>query len=294
MGLMKRTTGLLALVVLAATLALPARGTDEFYMARLQEGRIAYQSGNAAEAVDHLRIACFGLMDRPPLLSESLVWLALAQSKAGKTAELDLTVRRFLQVEKRFAAYPQASVPAADRKDFEGLLARLLPPEVLLSTPSLALLVESEEQKLAKLSPQEREKALEAKASAAPTDVTWPLMLARLSAEKKDPKSAARWAGRVLEMDDKNLEAREIRARAFFQRRDFEAALADLRALPPEKVEGDAGLRADLFVCLVDAKRWDVAREALTALPEDLLGRPDVAAASKKLPAVKPAPKTEV
>ena len=148
----------LALVV-ASTLARPAFAADDFYRARLLEGRIAYQTGSAAEAADLLRIACFGLMDDPAFLSEGLVFLVLAQQKTGRTADADATLRRFLEVEKRFGTYGKAAVPAEARSEFEEALVRRMPPESLLSVPSLAKFVETEEQKIRKLPPAERRRA---------------------------------------------------------------------------------------------------------------------------------------
>jgi tetratricopeptide (TPR) repeat protein len=143
-----RRAWLLAVLLLAP--ALPA-WADDFYSSRLIEGRIAFQAGKAAEAATLLRIACFGLLDHPPALSEGLAWLALAQTKDGRTAEADATLSRFLEVEKRFAAYPSVTLPLAVRTDFEGLLVRRLPQGVLLSIPTLASLVEPEEKKIARL-----------------------------------------------------------------------------------------------------------------------------------------------
>ena len=94
-----------ALVAAATGYAPAARGTDDFYQARLQEGRIALQTGSVAEAADLLRIGCFGLMDQPLLHSEGLVWLTIAQDRLNRAADADATLRRFLDVEKRFAVY---------------------------------------------------------------------------------------------------------------------------------------------------------------------------------------------
>jgi hypothetical protein len=178
---------------LAALLLAPVlpAWADDFYSSRLSGGRIAFQAGKAAEAATLLRIACFGLLDYPPTLSEGLAWLALAQTKDGQTAEADVTLSRFVQVEKRFAVYPSVALPPAVRIDFEGLLVRRLPQGVLLSIPTLASLVEPEEKKIGTLPPAEREKALQAKAAAEPKNAAWPLMLARLQAERKRPEEAA-------------------------------------------------------------------------------------------------------
>lgn len=149
---MKRTIAAL-IVVAAAGLGAAAAPVDDFYQARLQEGRIAFQTGRPAEAVDQLRVACFGLMDNPPLYSEAIVWLGLAQDRLGRVAEVDATLRRFLEAEKRFGGYARVVLPAESHMEFDGLLSRRLPPGVLLSTPALSRLVETEEQRISKRPP---------------------------------------------------------------------------------------------------------------------------------------------
>lgn len=134
-----------ALLVVAAVAWMPGRAAaaDDFYQMRLEEGRIAFQTGSGVEAVNLLRIACFGLMDQPPLLSEGLVWLVLAQQKLDRLADADAALRRFLDVEKRFGAYGKASIPPETRKEFERTLLKRVPPEALRAIPSLAPLVET-------------------------------------------------------------------------------------------------------------------------------------------------------
>ncbi len=284
---------LAAALAIAAALPAGAQAADDFYKARLQEGRIAYETGNAAEAADLLRIGCFGLMDHPALLSEGLAWLALAQVKAGRAADVDGTVRRFLEVEKRFGVWAKAAVSDGARKEFEALLARRLPPEALASVPALAGLVETDEQKIAKLAPRERRRALEAKAAAEPAEKKWVLALARLAAEAGEPKETIRQAGKAIELDPQDLEARRLRAAALMARKSWAEALADLDALPPALLASQPALRADRFVCLAAGKQWDLAREAAAGLPEDQLARADVAAAMRKVPAAPQAPAAE-
>lgn len=150
---MKRAIAALIVVAAAAGPGAGAGPVDDFYQARLQEGRIAFQTGRPAEAVDQLRVACFGLMDNPPLYSEAIVWLGLSQDRLGRVAEVDTTLRRFLEAEKRFGGYARIVLPAESRREFDGLLSRRLPPGVLLSTPGLSRLVETEEQRTSKRPP---------------------------------------------------------------------------------------------------------------------------------------------
>jgi hypothetical protein len=129
-----KTKFLVVAVVLLTVLApSAAQAADGFYAARLQDGRLAFQTGSPAEAADLLRVACFGLMDQPELLSEGLVWLVLAQQKLGRGPETDATLRRFLDVEKRFGVYPKVVLPAETRKAFEAVLAARVPPDALRS-----------------------------------------------------------------------------------------------------------------------------------------------------------------
>ena len=280
----KRTLVALVVAALSGFEAL-AFSADDFYRVRLQEGKLAYQSGSTAEAADLLRIGCFGLLDQPVLLSEGLVWLSLAQNRLNRASDLEATLRRFLEVEKRFAPYAKAALPEETRKEFEEVAARRLPPEALKLVPVLARLVETEEQKLAKLVPRERRKAYEARAAAEPANAAWPLAVARTAMELGQTKDAVQWAGRALEIDPANADARVVRIQALLARKDRAGALADFSALPPEVLEASPALRADRFVALAAVKAWEPAREAAKGLPEELLARPDVAAALKSLPA---------
>lgn len=139
---MRKPIAALLLVAATAWPAGRAAAADDFYQMRLEEGRIAFQTGSGAEAVNLLRIACFGLMDQPKLLSEGLAWLALAQQKLDRGADVDATLRRFLEVEKRFGVWAKASLPADTRKELERTLLQRVPPEALRAVPSLAPLVE--------------------------------------------------------------------------------------------------------------------------------------------------------
>jgi hypothetical protein len=204
---------LLIILALAAIVSTPLRA-EEFYVTRLHAGERAYHEKKWVEAVDQLRIACFGLLDQPQYLSEGLAVLALAQNGAGRSAAVDATLGRFVEAEQRFGVWAKVPLSRDIRADFESLLTKRLRPEVLLGVPTLAGMVETEGQRIAKLPPKERQKALEAKAEAEPRNVEWPLALARAAAERGDNKATIRWAGKVLEVDDKNVEALALRTKA--------------------------------------------------------------------------------
>jgi len=75
----------LLLLGLMMTPVVSARSED-FYETRLRDGQEASRQKLFVQAVDELRIASFGFLDRPVLLSESLARLSLAQSAAGRAA----------------------------------------------------------------------------------------------------------------------------------------------------------------------------------------------------------------
>jgi len=125
----RHQSGILA--VLSAAVAImtsnaPARA-DEFSDARLRSGEDAYVAKRYLDAIAELKIAAFGSLDRPPALSEALVWLALAQNGAGRAADLQATVDRFLEVERRFGAYPKARLEPDTRAAFQAVLLKRVP-----------------------------------------------------------------------------------------------------------------------------------------------------------------------
>lgn len=287
---MKKIRQLATLVPVLAVAALSAAPPDDFYVTRLKAGEEAYTNQLWAQAADELRVATFGLLENPAMLTRGLFYLALAQSRAKRSAELTETLNRFVDVERRFPGYAKLNAPADARKEFEGLLAERVQPRTLQLVRSLAGLVETDAQKIAKLPAKSRVAALEQKAKEEPASTVWTLELSKTLLETGDEKGAVRWASKTLELDEEETEARVVRARAHFARNDFDLALADLRLLPAKTLSESPDLRADLFVSLVRTKDWPGAREALAKVSADLLERGDVASARKKLPAEEPEP----
>ncbi|MGH9364907.1 MAG: hypothetical protein ACRD1B_06535, partial [Thermoanaerobaculia bacterium] len=193
------------------------------------------------------------------------------------------TLNRFIDIERRFATYGKLKLEPDIEADFRSLLLKRVKPETLLSLSSLSGLVETEEQKIGKLPPGQREEQLEAAMRREPKAVKWPLALARYAAERQNDTTVVKWAGRVLELDGKNAEARALRAHARVRRRQYAEALADLKELPKEQRDGWPELYADELVCLVDAKDWGGAEQVVKQVPSHLMTRSDVAGAQREL-----------
>lgn len=275
-------------VLLIAWLMMALVGTaqsEDFYETRLRAGQEAYRQKLAVEAVDQLRIAAFGFLDRPSLLSESLARLALAQAAASRSADVDATLSRFLGVERQFAPYAQIKLEPDAKTEFQSLLLQRVPQTTLLSLAGLAGLVETEEQKIVKLPSRERRRALEALFRREPGNAAWPLGLAREAAERQAHKDVERWAGQALRVDAGNSEALALRAHARAARRECAEALSDLKALPQAELGARPELHADRFVCLVERKDWAGAEGTFKLIPAKLMLRSDVARAERELAA---------
>jgi tetratricopeptide (TPR) repeat protein len=133
-----RTLAALVLTgALSATCPIAMRA-DDFNEERLQAGRIAFQQKRFTEAIDQLRLAAFGSLDRPVVLSECLARLALAQAGAGKATDADHTLDRFLEVERRFGVYGNAHLEPDVRTEFQRFLDRRIPAATLAAIPTLA------------------------------------------------------------------------------------------------------------------------------------------------------------
>ena len=278
-----------ALVSVAAAIVTSnaAFGADEFSDARLRSGEDATVARRYLDAIAELKIAAFGALDRPPVLSEALVWLALAQSGAGRTADLQPTFDRFLQVERRFGAYPKAKLEPDTRASFQAILLKEVPHATIVSIPSLANLVQTEDQKMAAVPAAERRRYLEAAAKREPAQAKWPAALARDAMDSGDAKQAIRWADQALKLEPGNADALAARGRARVATKDYTAAARDFAALPPAELARRPELVADRFVALVETGDWSGAEQVLAGLPVAAASRADVARAQQKLAAEK-------
>jgi len=112
--------GLLALAV--------AAGAADFYEGQMRAGEQALAAGRAAESIDALRVASFGLLEKPALLSECLAALAVAQNRAHRAAEADATLQRFQAVQALYPAQTSLSSASAPvRAEFEAFARRRIP-----------------------------------------------------------------------------------------------------------------------------------------------------------------------
>ena len=115
------------MTILMATSQASGQTALDFSEARLREGEQAYRDRRYPEAIDQFRIAAFGFLEHPALLSEALVMLALSQDSAGRQVDAKATVNRLTDVERRFPSYATARLDRAARSDFERRFRKAFP-----------------------------------------------------------------------------------------------------------------------------------------------------------------------
>lgn len=118
------------LLVALASVASGQTVTEDFAETRLRDGKEAYDSRRPAEAIGHLRIAAFGFLERPALLCESLIYLAVAEEAAERHADAQATVERLLEIQRTIPSCAEAKVSPAVRSTFETRFRQLLPGSV--------------------------------------------------------------------------------------------------------------------------------------------------------------------
>jgi TonB family protein len=122
-----RTILLAAVTWVTPLLATPAPAQD-FSEMRLREGEAAYRAKRYDAAAASFRLAAFGLLDRPPMLCQALVRLALASDAAGRAADAKWATDRLTEVQRRAPSCGEAELDAATRSDFEARFHRRWPP----------------------------------------------------------------------------------------------------------------------------------------------------------------------
>lgn len=118
-------------LVLWGALGQTAHAAHPHYERLFQEGRFALEQGDPTQAVEALRLACFGLLEDPPILADCLVRLALAQSATGDVQGFLDTFRRVVEVEERFRGYSGAELGGEVRSEFEDSVVEHVPESML-------------------------------------------------------------------------------------------------------------------------------------------------------------------
>ena len=274
-------------VLLAGSLALlatiPLRAADPFYLGLFDSGTRDYLRGDYPMAAHKLRIACFGLLEEPPLLTQGLIRLALAQAGAGDDAGFAATFERVLQIEAAFEAY--SALP--DDTPFKAELERVLPDRVaaedVAGVPAFAGVLDSLRQaKLTALPPKRLRRELEERIAADPRDAEALVLLTRLEISEDREQRAAERLAELLDADPENGIARCLRGQMRLRAGDCPNAIEDLAfcSAPPR----DEVLGAHYLRCLIDASDWQAAARHLASLPLAVRSREEVSSLMLEIP----------
>ncbi|MDQ6891328.1 MAG: TonB family protein [Acidobacteriota bacterium] len=114
-----RKTALLLAAAFAAVLLASRSAAQDFSDVRMREGEAAYRARRFADAASFFRVAAFGYLDRPPMLCQALVRLALASDAAGRPADVKAAIDRLADAQRRAPACAEAEIDSLTRSDFE-------------------------------------------------------------------------------------------------------------------------------------------------------------------------------
>jgi tetratricopeptide (TPR) repeat protein len=258
-----------ALAAGPATAAGVAAGTDPFYSGLLRDGKIAYDRADYATAAKDLRLACFGLLAEPALLTDCLVRLAVAQGAGNDAEGFRETFRRIAEVEDRFGSYSKAQLPPEIRTGFEQRLVLLIPAATLETIPVWKPLLQTKaETQIAALPPKERRRELDARLAKEPRSLTWNLLAAELDLEEGKADPAIAHAVQAAATAPQDPRATCLRGLARAYGRHCPEALADLEPCPLAGRE--ARFATALLGCRVELGAWRKAEDQLRTLSPEL------------------------
>lgn len=283
----------LARVALVWTLATAplAGAVDPHYDGLLRQGSYALERGDGATAAKLLRLACFGLLDEPPLLADCLVRLGLAQARTEDTAGFIDTFRRLSEVESRDRVYSAGRVSAELKDRFEDASARLVPRSTLAESPAFRhLATRSEELDVRRLPTSRRRDEILRRIAAEPTNGRWKLLAAETAIEEGRWPEAVDWASKALAEVKTPRESSDghcLRGFALSRQERCGEAVADLAACTDSRTLVEPA-RA-LLGCWVDLGRFSEAAELVAALPAALREDRHIEALRRRIPAAEPA-----
>jgi tetratricopeptide (TPR) repeat protein len=260
---------------------LPA-GTDPFYPGLLRDGKIAYDRGDYATAAKDLRLACFGLLNEPSLLTDCLVRLAVAQGAGNDAEGFRETFRRIAEVEDRFGAYGKAQLPPEIRAGFEQRLVSLIPAATLETIPVWKPLLQTKaEAQIAALPPKERRRELDSRLAKEPRSLTWNLLAAELDLEEGKAEPAIAHAVQAAATAPQDPRATCLRGLTRAYGRHCPEALADLEPCPLAGRE--ARFATALLGCRVELGTWRKAEDQLRTLAPEIKSDRRIAALAQQV-----------
>ncbi len=265
-GLLLGVSALFALLSGPAPAAAPV---DPFYQGLLRAGVEAHAQGRHQEAIQTLRLACFGLLEAPDLLAEGLTHLALAQAALSDETAFSSTFHRLDEVEERLNGYTQAALAPELRQNFEAQVERLIPYDSLRK--STAFRHVAKRQLLARLTSlpsAEQEDQLAFWAAAEPQDPAWNWLLAEQRLATGQPEAALEAATAGLAVAPTDPHGRCLRSLAQIGLGRCSEAVSELSACAAYRLS--PALAESAIRCWIARAGWSQATAFLAQLPPDV------------------------
>ena len=268
--------------ILCASVPAAAQEIDPFYSALLRDGAYAYDRGEFAAAARDLRLACFGYLEQPVLLTGCLTRLGAAQAKAADGDGFAETFRRVVELEERFGGYRQAEVPAEVRAAFEERTVAAMPPATLAQVPVFAgLALRKAEAQLTALPAKQRRKELEARVQKEPQTALWHVLLAELDLAEGQAAPGLERARRAATLAPEDPRALCVRGLALARAERCPEAVADLQ--PCARSRRETAYAAALLGCWAGAGEWLKADELVRALPPEVARERQIAGLAQRV-----------
>jgi len=256
------------LLTLTPLLSSVVYAADPFYLRLFSLGTDAFNRRDYKTAARDLRVACFGMLDEPPLLADCLTRLALAQSSSGDDAEFRETFQRLSEVEERFQGYSRADIPRDVRSAFESLVVEKIPRATFSANPTFARFAPTRQDTVATLPPAQRRKELTRLIKSEPTELSWRLMLAELDLSEGHFRDAYATADGAFKLFAGNKDALKLRGLALAAEKKWPQAESDLKACG--FASSDPRVAGALLSCLVEQQRWQEASDLAAQLPPEV------------------------
>ncbi len=255
-----------ALIFVPLMLADTGSAIDPFYDRLLRDGINAYERGDHAGAAQNLRLACFGLLEEPIVLTRGLIYLALAQAELGDEPEFNHTFTRILEIERRFQGFSQLELDGDLRQVFDEHLYRWIALDQLESTPAFADVARRKQtSQMLEMTAAERRPELERLVAAEPENPNWRLLLAELQLESGEFTAVIETTDAALAGNPGLGKALCLRGRAAAAMGSCDQALTDLESCP-EWVAPTTLAEARLR-CLIQLRDWQSASLVLAEVP---------------------------
>lgn len=255
-----RVAALLAIPWLAVTAA--SASPDTFYVDLLRSGEANRRSGRPEAAVRELRIAAFGLLDEPQLLTEAVAELALAASDSGDAEGFRRAVDRIIDLERLAGTY--STLSGERRRALDERLVAEATAELLSSVPAFEPLRHRRTRdELVALAPDDRIGRLRGLLADDPGRLEWQLMLGRLLVDEGRGDEAIELLEPAVTLDPSNPAIACALERAYLQDRQCASFERLVGCGIPRLPEPEMLLLID---CLIAAERFTEAGSIVVSL----------------------------